>query len=69
MVQRCNALGPGAVRGWRGAECIVLSLDDTHDFPGLLAELQTVDVLVRPSEVLVRPSEVLVRPSGVALLE
>ena len=32
----------------RQAECTALSFDGVNDFPGLLRELHTVDVLVRP---------------------
>ncbi len=45
VAQRCRGLAPA---DGRALICTIISFDDISDFPALLRELQTIDILVWP---------------------
>lgn len=47
LLRQCNELDVGEGGNTRRVECIAVSFDDVGDFSALLAELQTIDILVK----------------------
>ena len=52
VAQRCRDLAPA---DGRALTCTIISFDDIGDFPALLGELQTIDILVRPCKNVCHP--------------
>ncbi|EIE21335.1 hypothetical protein COCSUDRAFT_56558 [Coccomyxa subellipsoidea C-169] len=46
LIRRCNELQVGEAPRNRSVQCTAVSFDDVGNFTGLLAELQTIDILV-----------------------
>ncbi len=47
LIRRCNELQVGEAPRNRSVQCTAVSFDDVGNFTGLLAELQSIDILVR----------------------